>query len=68
MLHNEEVVTSVQEESDPVNDETNEDEDINNESSKSPSNADVFSALVSYGVVRATIRVLSYSAIATQEN
>ncbi|PRD37066.1 UNVERIFIED_CONTAM: hypothetical protein NCL1_06733 [Trichonephila clavipes] len=44
MLNDEEIVTSVQEESDPVNDETDEDED-NNESSKGPSNADAFSAL-----------------------
>ncbi|GFX92192.1 uncharacterized protein TNCV_1741121 [Trichonephila clavipes] len=44
MLSDDEIVTSVQEESDPVDDETDEDED-NNESSKGPSNADVFSAL-----------------------
>ncbi|GFS55074.1 hypothetical protein TNCV_2441511 [Trichonephila clavipes] len=38
--------TSVQEESDPVDDETDEDKDHNNnESSKSPSNAAAFSAL-----------------------
>ncbi|GFX15907.1 hypothetical protein TNCV_1062291 [Trichonephila clavipes] len=41
-----EIVTSVQEESDSVEDETDEDEDNNNnESSKGSSNADVFSAL-----------------------
>ncbi|GFV57356.1 hypothetical protein TNCV_3285841 [Trichonephila clavipes] len=39
MLNDDEIVTSVHEESDPVND------DNNNESSKGPSNADVFSAL-----------------------
>ncbi|GFW88732.1 hypothetical protein TNCV_4972251 [Trichonephila clavipes] len=56
-------------ESDPVDDETDKDEDNkNNESSKGPSNADVFSALDSYGVVRTTIRVLSYSTTAAQEN
>ncbi|GFT88853.1 hypothetical protein TNCV_906671 [Trichonephila clavipes] len=37
------IVTSVQEELDPVDDETDEDED--NESSKGPSNAGAFSAL-----------------------
>ncbi|GFV47260.1 uncharacterized protein TNCV_4829161 [Trichonephila clavipes] len=46
MLNDDEIVTSVQEESDPVDDETDEDEDNNNnESSKGPSNADTFSAL-----------------------
>ncbi|GFX99053.1 hypothetical protein TNCV_4810011 [Trichonephila clavipes] len=65
MLNDDEIVTSVQEEYDPVDDETDEDEDNNNnESSKGPSNVDVFSALDSYGVVRTTIRVLSYSTTA----
>ncbi|GFY19884.1 uncharacterized protein TNCV_2145771 [Trichonephila clavipes] len=46
ILNDDEIVTSVQEESDPVDDETDEDEDNNNnESSKSPSNADALSAL-----------------------
>ncbi|GFV50239.1 hypothetical protein TNCV_621511 [Trichonephila clavipes] len=46
MLNDDEIVTSVKEESDPVDDETDEDEDNNNdESSKDPSNADAFSAL-----------------------
>ncbi|GFW19954.1 uncharacterized protein TNCV_866601 [Trichonephila clavipes] len=46
MLNDDEIVTSVQEESDPVDDETEEDTDNNNnESSKGPSNADAFSAL-----------------------
>ncbi|GFW27793.1 uncharacterized protein TNCV_766741 [Trichonephila clavipes] len=46
MLNDDEIVTSVQEESDPVDDETDEDEDNNNkEISKGPSNADHFSAL-----------------------
>ncbi|GFW96083.1 uncharacterized protein TNCV_957971 [Trichonephila clavipes] len=41
-----EIVTFVLEESDPVDDETNEDEgNNNNESSKGPSKADTFSAL-----------------------
>ncbi|GFW61357.1 hypothetical protein TNCV_4136751 [Trichonephila clavipes] len=44
MLNNDEIVTSMQEESDPVDDETDEYED-NNESSKGPSNGDAFSAL-----------------------
>ncbi|GFV24731.1 uncharacterized protein TNCV_881991 [Trichonephila clavipes] len=46
MLNDDEIVTSMQEESNPVDDETDEDEDNNNdESSKGPSNADAFSAL-----------------------
>ncbi|GFX76850.1 uncharacterized protein TNCV_3278851 [Trichonephila clavipes] len=46
MLNDDEIVSSVQEESDPVDDETDEDEDNNNnESSQDPSNADAFSAL-----------------------
>jgi len=46
MLNDDEIVTSVQEESDPVDDETDEDEDNNNnESSKGPLNADAFAAL-----------------------
>ncbi|PRD38677.1 UNVERIFIED_CONTAM: hypothetical protein NCL1_03147 [Trichonephila clavipes] len=46
MLNDDEIVTSVQEESDPADDETDEDEDKNNnENSKGPSNADVLSAL-----------------------
>ncbi|GFV36668.1 hypothetical protein TNCV_1033441 [Trichonephila clavipes] len=45
MLNDDEIVTSVQEESDPVDDEWDEDEDNNNESSKGPSNAVAFSAL-----------------------
>ncbi|PRD35854.1 UNVERIFIED_CONTAM: hypothetical protein NCL1_10306 [Trichonephila clavipes] len=47
MLNDDEIVTSVQEESDPVDDEADEDEDNNNnnERSKGPSNADAFSAL-----------------------
>ncbi|GFW04926.1 hypothetical protein TNCV_4881611 [Trichonephila clavipes] len=41
-----EILTPVQEESDPVDDETDEDEDNNyNKSRKCPSNADAFSAL-----------------------
>ncbi|GFT60495.1 hypothetical protein TNCV_1966061 [Trichonephila clavipes] len=42
MLNDDEIMTSVQEESNPVDDETDEEED-NNESSKGPSNADAFS-------------------------
>ncbi|GFV22239.1 uncharacterized protein TNCV_4564421 [Trichonephila clavipes] len=46
MLNDDEIVTSVQEESDHVDDETYEDEDNNNsESSKGPLNADEFTAL-----------------------
>ncbi|GFW36473.1 uncharacterized protein TNCV_1344341 [Trichonephila clavipes] len=45
MLNNDEIVTSVQAESDPVDDETDEDKDNNNESSKGLSNAGAFSVL-----------------------
>ncbi|GFV59293.1 uncharacterized protein TNCV_2340341 [Trichonephila clavipes] len=45
MLNDDEIVTSVQEESDPVDDKTDKDENNKNESSKGPSNADAFSAL-----------------------
>ncbi|GFS79202.1 uncharacterized protein TNCV_4408921 [Trichonephila clavipes] len=45
MLNNDEIVTSVQAECYPVDDETEEDEDNSNESSKGPSNAGAFSAL-----------------------
>ncbi|GFX71674.1 uncharacterized protein TNCV_4131201 [Trichonephila clavipes] len=46
MLNEGEIVTSVQEEFDAVDDEMDEDEDSNNnESSKGPSNADAFSVL-----------------------
>ncbi|GFX63360.1 uncharacterized protein TNCV_3619631 [Trichonephila clavipes] len=44
MLNDGEIVTSMQEESDPVEDETDEDED-NNESSKGPSNPGMLSLL-----------------------
>ncbi|GFW13041.1 uncharacterized protein TNCV_3329731 [Trichonephila clavipes] len=44
MPNDDEIVTSVQE-SDPVDDETDEDEDSKNEIIKGPSNADAFSAL-----------------------
>ncbi|PRD30422.1 UNVERIFIED_CONTAM: hypothetical protein NCL1_26484 [Trichonephila clavipes] len=64
MLNDDEIVTSVQKESDPVDDETNEDVDNNNnKSSKGPS-----MLTHSYGVVRTTIRVLFYSTTAAQEN
>ncbi|GFX32482.1 uncharacterized protein TNCV_2174001 [Trichonephila clavipes] len=45
MLNDDEFVTSVQAESDLVDDVTVEDEDNNNESSKGSSNAGAFSAL-----------------------
>ncbi|GFW14013.1 uncharacterized protein TNCV_4701481 [Trichonephila clavipes] len=45
-FNDDEIVTSVQEESDPVDDDTDQDEDNNSiESSSSPSNADAFSSL-----------------------
>ncbi|GFT12978.1 uncharacterized protein TNCV_5096411 [Trichonephila clavipes] len=43
MLNDDEIVTSVQSESDPVDDETNDDEENHNKSSKGPSNASTFS-------------------------
>ncbi|GFY24069.1 uncharacterized protein TNCV_1011221 [Trichonephila clavipes] len=45
MLIHDEIIAFVQEESDPVDNETDEDEVNNNESSKCPSNADAFCAL-----------------------
>ncbi|GFX51357.1 jerky protein homolog-like [Trichonephila clavipes] len=61
------IVTFVQEESDPVDDEMDEDEDKNNsKSSKGPSN--IFCIRDSCGMVRITIRVLSYSTAAAIEN
>ncbi|GFU36614.1 uncharacterized protein TNCV_802721 [Trichonephila clavipes] len=45
MLNDDEIVISAQKESDPVDDETDEDGDNNNESSKGTSNTDAFSAL-----------------------
>ncbi|GFX77332.1 hypothetical protein TNCV_5064581 [Trichonephila clavipes] len=68
MLNDDEIVASIQEESDLVDDKTDEDEDNNNESNKGPSNANAFSMLDSYGVVRTTIKVLSYSTTTAQEN
>ncbi|GFU89155.1 hypothetical protein TNCV_2896031 [Trichonephila clavipes] len=69
MLNDDKIVTSVQEESNPVDDETDEDKNNNNESSKGPSNADAFSKVRdSYGVVRTTITVLSNSTTVAQEN
>ncbi|GFT82566.1 uncharacterized protein TNCV_1633681 [Trichonephila clavipes] len=45
MLHDDEIVTDVKEESDPIEDKTDEDEDNNNENSKDPTNAGAYSAL-----------------------
>ncbi|PRD25244.1 UNVERIFIED_CONTAM: hypothetical protein NCL1_41465 [Trichonephila clavipes] len=45
MLNDDEILTSVQEESNSVDDEMDEDEDNNSKSSKGPSNSDAFSAL-----------------------
>ncbi|GFU49969.1 hypothetical protein TNCV_2362591 [Trichonephila clavipes] len=45
MLNDDEIVTSVQGESDPVDNEKDDDEDNNSESGKGPSNACAFSAL-----------------------
>ncbi|GFS55442.1 hypothetical protein TNCV_1627151 [Trichonephila clavipes] len=60
MLKDDEIVTSLQEESDPVDDETDEDEDNNNnESIKSPSNADAFSA-VRFHILHGSQSVFGY--------
>ncbi|GFV36114.1 hypothetical protein TNCV_4964621 [Trichonephila clavipes] len=64
MLHDDEIVTSTQAESDV--DETDENKDNNNESSKGIKCWDVF--CVRDRVVRTTIRELSYSTTAVQEN
>ncbi|GFX64605.1 hypothetical protein TNCV_1671411 [Trichonephila clavipes] len=45
MLNDDKFATFMQEESDSVDDEADEDEGNNNESSKGPSNTDAFSAL-----------------------
>ncbi|GFV29029.1 hypothetical protein TNCV_1378801 [Trichonephila clavipes] len=45
MLNDDKIVTSVQKESDPVDDKTDENDSNNNESSKSSPNAAAFSAL-----------------------
>ncbi|PRD28387.1 UNVERIFIED_CONTAM: hypothetical protein NCL1_32539 [Trichonephila clavipes] len=45
MLNDDDIGTSVEEESSPVNAETDEDENNNNKSSKDPSNAEAFSPL-----------------------
>ncbi|GFW40026.1 uncharacterized protein TNCV_5117091 [Trichonephila clavipes] len=45
MLNHDEIVTSIQAESDPVDEETDKDEDNNNESRKDPLNAGVISTL-----------------------
>ncbi|GFT53449.1 uncharacterized protein TNCV_3324391 [Trichonephila clavipes] len=68
MLNDDEIKTSVQAESDPVDYETDENEDNNNENSKSIKCWRVFCVRDRYGVVRTTIRVLSYSTTAAQEN
>ncbi|PRD20730.1 UNVERIFIED_CONTAM: hypothetical protein NCL1_53781 [Trichonephila clavipes] len=70
ILNDDEIVNSVQEESELADDETDEDEDSNNnnESSKSPSNADAFSALETAFWTGTNNRVPSYSTTAVQEN
>ncbi|GFX91223.1 hypothetical protein TNCV_1246381 [Trichonephila clavipes] len=69
MLNDDKIVTFVQAESDPVDDETDEDKNNNSESSKCPSKFwHVFCVRDSYGVVRTTIRLLSDSTTAAQEN
>ncbi|GFU65621.1 uncharacterized protein TNCV_635441 [Trichonephila clavipes] len=69
MLNDDKIVTSVQEESDHIDNEKYENKDINNESSKKSIKCwSVFCVRYRYGVVRTTITVLSYSTIAAQEN
>ncbi|GFS91851.1 alpha-2 adrenergic receptor [Trichonephila clavipes] len=64
ILNDDEIAISVQEESNPVDDEMDEDQDNNNnESSKGPSNADTLSALdtaKALETVRTTMRGLYY--------
>ncbi|GFT63202.1 hypothetical protein TNCV_4746991 [Trichonephila clavipes] len=68
-LNDNEIVTSVQKESYPVDDETDEDEDNNNsESSKGPSNADAFSALETAMQWYEQQSVPAYLTTAAQEN
>ncbi|GFY14501.1 hypothetical protein TNCV_1315551 [Trichonephila clavipes] len=66
VLNEDEIETSVQEESDPVDDETDEDE-ANNESGKGPSNAVAIAALET-GMKWYKNRVLFYSTTAAQGN
>ncbi|GFU70453.1 uncharacterized protein TNCV_3280841 [Trichonephila clavipes] len=68
MLNDDEIVISVRNESNPVDDETDENEDNNNESSKSPSNADAFSALETAMEWNEQQSVMSYSTTVAQEN
>ncbi|GFX78089.1 uncharacterized protein TNCV_972431 [Trichonephila clavipes] len=67
MLNDDEIVTSVQEESDNDNDETDEDEDNNDESSKGPSNSDAISVLET-AMEWYENRERSYSTTVAQEN
>ncbi|GFV47471.1 hypothetical protein TNCV_4831271 [Trichonephila clavipes] len=69
ILSDDEIVTYVQAESDPDGDETDGDEDNNNEGSKGPSNAGVFSPLeTAIEWYEQQSRVMSYSTTAAQEN
>ncbi|GFU03185.1 hypothetical protein TNCV_2720831 [Trichonephila clavipes] len=68
MLNDDEIEISVQEESDSVDDKTDEDEDNNSNESIKVSLNSVSCVRDSYGVVRTTIRMLSYSTTAVQEN
>ncbi|PRD37913.1 UNVERIFIED_CONTAM: hypothetical protein NCL1_04697 [Trichonephila clavipes] len=67
MLNYDEIVTSVQEESDNDNDETDEDEDNNDESSKGLSNSDAISVLET-AMEWYENRERSYSTTVAQEN
>ncbi|GFU40089.1 uncharacterized protein TNCV_4692891 [Trichonephila clavipes] len=68
MLNDDEIVTSVQEESDPVDDETDEDDDITTKVARVHQMLTSFCVRDSHRVVGITIRVLSYSTTASQEN
>ncbi|GFS59974.1 uncharacterized protein TNCV_3957661 [Trichonephila clavipes] len=68
MLNDDDIVTSVQEVSNPVDVETDEDDNINNESSKDPSNADALSALETAMELYEQNSVLSYLTTAAREN
>ncbi|GFW41996.1 uncharacterized protein TNCV_7041 [Trichonephila clavipes] len=68
MLNDDEIVTSVQEESDPADNEMDEDKERTTKVARVHQMLTSFLVRDSYGVVKTTIRVLPYSATAAQEN
>ncbi|PRD26304.1 UNVERIFIED_CONTAM: hypothetical protein NCL1_38485 [Trichonephila clavipes] len=67
MLNDDEIVTSMQEESDPVDDETDEDEYNNSNERWQDSIKCVSCVRDSYGVVRTTINLLNYCCLKESE-